>query len=253
MEAVKAITVCVDFADYLAVTLPANADRFERVLIVTAPGDEQAAKVARSLPNVSVHVTDAFFRDGAALNKGAAIEEGFEVLGRSGWICHIDADILLPGRPDLFHRLEPGCIHLCRRRICRSPWSGGLDEPWDAWPLCGDAPWVAGFLQVFHADDPALGSRPWYPTDWLHAGGSDTEFILRWPVSHRRCFDWEVLHLGEPGRNWWGRVEPYRDGSEPEMAADRRRRMEKMHADRRRHGYKFERAGRPGWELRWRR
>jgi len=206
----KAILVCVDYADILDVTLHRNSRFFDQILVVSTPRDTETAKVASRMKHVDVSLynTTAFYQDGADFNKGLAIEEGFGVLGRSGWIAVIDADIVLNlDFLDLLskHATDPEKIYGPYRRMCINPkeWNGGYD--WSRLPRVNDRE-IAGYCQIFNASAAALRSKPWYGTSWTHAGGCDSEFQSKWPPSDRVRLPFDVLHLGPHGRNWHGRV-----------------------------------------------
>lgn len=214
----RAILVCVDFSDILAVTLPRNVRFFDTVLVVTTPEDKATQEVVAGVPGARCHCTSVFFDRGAVLNKGAAIEEGFDVLGRSGWIVVMDADIVIPAWPLL---LTPGFLYSPLRRMMERPPNPLVIPPEEAWkqfPLHPQQAEFAGFYQAFHGSDPVLQSRPWYPTDWLHAGGCDSEFQAKWPKERKIRLPFEVLHIGPAGTNWLGRASPLLDGSIPEGA-----------------------------------
>jgi hypothetical protein len=206
----KAILVCVDYADLLAITLARNFTMFDKVLIVSNDRDSETHALAKSYKyaDVSLYNTDAFYRDGADFNKGLAIEEGFDVLGRDGWIAVLDADIVLPrdfcGQLSL-HAVDPHCIYGPSRRLCVNPkdWNGGYD--WSRLPRIPDRE-IAGYCQVFHANAPVLQYRPWYGTNWTHAGGCDSVFQAKWPTEQRTRLPFDALHLGPHGVNWHGRV-----------------------------------------------
>lgn len=238
----KAITVCVEYDDLLALVLPTIVPHVNELLVVTAPQDESTMQVAGRFPSVRIYVTDAFYRHGAPFNKGLALEEGFDILGREGWLCVFDADTVWPAEPD-FSSLEEGCLHVPRRRMCPDPRQYHATEPFGRWPLVREIE-HAGYCQIFHASDRVLRSRPWYPTDWRHAGGCDSDFQDRWPARRRKWLPWEVLHLGPHGRNWHGRSTPKLDGTIPTGHAERARLQREMLQARRRHGYKLERIAR---------
>jgi hypothetical protein len=230
MEArrVRAITISVHYDDLLAASLAMNASHFDEVLVVTAPQDERTRAVVAHSPAARCFVTDAFYRDGAAFNKGRALEEGFDVLGRSGWLCIFDADTLLPRAVDLMAGVDGGHIHTPRRRICLDPAAHAaaiLEEHWQGFPRVPDGE-PAGYCQIFHADDPHL-RRPWYGVDWKHAGGCDSDFNQHWPRDHWRWLPWECLHLGPQGQNWHGRQTLRLDGAMPE---DAQRHAQAQHA-----------------------
>jgi len=235
----KALTVCVQYDDLLALTLPKNLRRLDRVVVVTSPADRATVDLVENMPGpVYCHQTDAFYRHGAEFNKGAAIEEALDRLGRDGWIMLLDADTVLPDRPD-FRGIEPGKFYCPRRHWCldAAAWNGSFD--WSAFrvPIEKD---MGGYCCFFHADDPVLATRPWYPTNWRHAGGADTIFNHKWPKDRRRRPDWHVLHLGPTYENWYGRTSPRLDGSMPAGHETRAGKIQQMHRDRA-SGYGFSR------------
>lgn len=239
MKDIKGITVSVEYDDYLAVTLPRALRHFDSVLVVTSPSDERTQRLVEQYePNALSYVTDAFYRNGATFNKGLAIEEGFDVLGREGWITVWDADIVIPRKIDL-SGLTKGFLHSPRRRVCGNPreWKGG--EVFTRWPLFADQE-HAGYFQLFHADDPVLQRRPWYGVNWRHAGGCDSDFQELWPPTRKRWLPFEVLHLGPVGMNWHGRAGQRLDGI-PIPEAPRRAALHRQVArDRSRFGYRHE-------------
>ena len=205
----RAITVSVDYADLLKYTLPRNALHFDEVLVVTAPKDDETRAVVECVPNARSMTTEAFYENGATFNKGAAMELGFDILGREGWICIFDADTLLPDVVEW--PTEPGHIYSPRRRMCVAPerdLEAAVTGKWDAFPVCPDGE-PAGYCQVFHASDPAIATaRPWYGTHWDDARGCDSTFNRHWTTTRWKWLAWQVCHLGQHRVNWGGRVSP---------------------------------------------
>ena len=266
----KAIIVSVDYSDILAITLPYNRHHFDEVLVVTSPKDVDTAKVAGA-NGAEVFVTDSFYDDGASFNKWKALEEGFNVLGRYGWICNMDADVLWPRSI----RVQEGLVNLgigragvdlgwCDLSVKPGTLCSPLRRMWNDWPqtpfvghiVCGSVPderdWSgfpihrnvnewAGYSQIFHADDPHLGPAPWHEIDWVHAGGADSFFQRKWPAECKVRPPFEVLHLGPAGKNWFGRATPLADGTVPDEAPNRLRACEEIWRQRRAR----ERAGLP--------
>lgn len=205
-QPIRAITVCVGYDDLLAITLPRNLRHLREILIVTTPEDTATQQLAGEHPGARLHVTDAFHRDGGPFNKGAALEEAFDRLGRRGWVLILDADTLLPfsGLGEMV--IRPGFLYSPYRRLLRDPSRFRDDLDWSKLPLKTSRIW-AGYFQLFHCSDPVLVERPWYPS-MPTAGGCDGVFQSRWPGTRRIRPDLEVLHLGPHGRNWSGRVTP---------------------------------------------
>ena len=235
----KAITVCVEYDDLLEITLPRAAPHFDGILVVTSPEDKNTMRLvgrfAREGLRVGIWPTNAFYQNGAGFNKGLALEQGFDILGREGWICVFDADIVMPAEMDL-SGLVPGKLYCPRRRICKDPRKYDGSEDFRRWKPFPDME-HAGYCQFFHADDPVLKSvRPWYGTHWKHAGGCDSDFQSRWPDGHKEWLDFTVLHLGEDAANWHGRCTPRLDGTMPEGFQHRKAQQEEMLNLRRRFG-----------------
>jgi hypothetical protein len=219
MDGLRGLTVCVGFDDMLALTLRHNVKHFCDYVVVTSPDDTRTARVVADVEGVRLHRTDAFTRDGAEFNKGLAIEEGFDVLGRSGWILYTDADIVLPGS------FEPGeldreVLYGMSRRIV----PGGVTDvdpagDWSRWEPLPSGSLVFGYFQLFHAKAAVLQDRPWYPIHHGSAGFSDCGFNDKFPVW--KVLDGYVLHIGDTGENWFGRATPRLDG-EPVPDADKK-------------------------------
>lgn len=218
----NALIVCVDFSDMLAVTLPKNRHHFDRVVIVTNFKDEKTVEVAKSL-DAEVYQTDSFYADGAVFNKYKSVEEGLDFMGRSGWICLLDVDIVLShdfkfSEDETFkdylytpHRFL--LTELEQKTVTRYVADERL---WSELTLFGEREF-AGYCQVFHADCKFLPKdKSWHETNWKHAGGADSFFQCLWPDQFKVRPSFYVLHLGPPGRNWCGRVIPYLDGTLPE-------------------------------------
>lgn len=204
MPALRGITVAVGewYARTLEVCLVRNMRHLTECLVVTAPGDP-CAEVARAVPGASVFETDAFTRHGAMFNKGLGMTEGFQVLGRDGWVAVLDADILLPDSLTLDH-LSVGHLYGARRRVLEDPsqWTPELD--WRRCPMLRDGGPI-GFAQIFNCDDPAIKDKAvWYDVSFGHAGGSDAAFMSHWPRNKWVVLPVDCLHLGPVDRNWFG-------------------------------------------------
>ena len=98
-----------------------------------------------------------------------------------------------------------------------------MDTEWNNCQLHPNSSEWAGYSQIFHAEDEHLGNPPWHEINWKHAGGADSFFQRKWPISNKIRPPFEVLHLGMTGRNWTGRTMPYLDGTVPERAEERKK------------------------------
>lgn len=234
---VTAITVCVDYGDILAITLPRNRQFLDRYIVVTSKRDSETIELCRQ-HRVECLVTEAFYERGAAFNKGAAIERAFEFAGRSGWFALLDADIVLPSREVVFAdgAYDMDYLYVPKRYMVPDPRlvvGADFDEVnWENNFSFREHEEFAGYCQLFHATAPPLHSRPWYPTNWKHAGGCDSEFWMKWDRRHRWRPNFTVLHLGEDGVNWAGRVSKRLDGTVPPDAARNAESLKQLLANR---------------------
>lgn len=195
------IVICVNYTVFLRLTLPVNLKYLDRILVVTDTKDWRTQQYVETLEGVELYETDSFYKDGAAFNKGLAMEEGFDILGRKGWICIFDADTMF--HQGLSYDFEFGHLYTPRRIIVENitRWKNPPVKPL----LEKEFP---GYCQIFHADDPAIAEKPWYSPLYGHAGGGDGYFQSRWPKDKKIRPDFNVLHLGPRDQNWFGINEP---------------------------------------------
>src|SRR5689334_17013631 len=92
---IEAITVCVGYGDFLAVTLPENLPLLDGLVVVTSPDDQetQAACRRHSVPCV---LSEDHRRYVQPFNKARLINRALDQIGGRDWILHFDADIVLP-------------------------------------------------------------------------------------------------------------------------------------------------------------
>lgn len=210
---IHALTVSVDYSAELERSIDRWVHGLASLTVVTTPGDSATVELAIAA-GARVLQTSAFYEEGAFFNKGRALQQARELLPRSGWHLFVDADVVPPADwLEVVHRQEPrpGVLHGARRR----------HE--DGRPIVDTE--LAGFFHLFHSVDPR-GRRP-LERDFVHAGNYDSAFMMGWPRSMQRILDLELVHLGEPGRNWCGR------GNEGELDAIRRRRRTRSWRDER--------------------
>lgn len=242
MIKLRAVLVCVDYSDFLSLTLPYNRHHFDDVCVITTENDKQTIKVAEQ-NQCWVYSTDAFYHNGAVFNKWLALEEGLDWFGRRDWIVLLDSDVLWP--KDLYGwEPEKGYLYSPLRHMCENMqqrWVHGKDtmlpyppeEKWWEFYVHRNVNEWAGYTQIFHTDDPHLGSPPWHDTRWLHAGGADSILQQKWPPLKKRRTPWNVLHLGSAGTNWCGRVTDMLDGTKVEKGEERATRLRQFMINRR--------------------
>lgn len=224
----RALIVSVDYTSELSLCLPWNRHHFDEVLLVTSPADLPNVAPIAAACQAEVFATDLFYRGGARFNKFAALEAGLDHFGRQGWLCLMDADVLWPQRLPQFERRVGYLYAPLRRMYPTIPHEVPPEETWYRYPIHRNVAEWAGYSQIFHADDEHLGQPPWHDVRLLHAGTGDSLFQFRWPPACKIRLPFQVLHVGEAGANWLGRITPRPDGSIPEGADERRAALREM-------------------------
>lgn len=222
-----AFVVCVDYCGELKITYPRNRQYFKFTVVITAPRDRETIEFCQK-EHAALVVTNAFYDDGALFNKWKALNQALELYAK-GWTCLLDADILWPDSiPDL--NLEIGNLYVPRRRMVRDPSFFQTEslQDFSKFPTPMENEEFAGYSQIFHTEDPHVGTLPWHDLNWRHAGGADSFFWMKWPEKNRIRPPFEVLHLGEDGKNWAGRVTPTVDGRILEGSEQRREELKTM-------------------------
>ncbi len=228
----EAVIVCVQYSDFLAHTLPANKNQFNKLVVVTTPDDIETQKLCE-YHHVQCLQTNVFFENGDVFNKAKGINAGIQQLTQEGWVLHLDSDMVLP--PQFRGTLEPinldpTYVYGVDRLMCTSfaDWSDHVHKPHLTQeasifihPTCPTMPVGAriakygtaegyipiGFFQLWNPKGSGINH---YPQEHGDAGRSDMLFSMQWPRS-KRGFIPEIItiHLEsekcEMGSNWRGR------------------------------------------------
>ena len=235
---IESVITCVDYADFLAETLPHNRHLFDRLVVVTSPEDKSTQRVCEYW-NVKCIPTDTFRSRWGEFNKGAAINEGLAALTKSDWLVHMDADMLLPPLTRKLLEaadLDKSFIYGIDRHMVagHALWRSFLAMPElqqennifvhpNRFPIGvrvipqAYGGWLPiGFFQMWHASSGNLA----YPATHTDAARTDMQFAAQWPRNKRAMIP-EVIgyHLESDstapmGANWNGRQTPqFGDGA----------------------------------------
>jgi hypothetical protein len=201
---IHALTVCVNYQDFLCVGAERWAKHLASWTIITDSKDDVTARYAESL-GVGCFRTDVFYEHGANFNKGAALESARRALPQwEDWFLLLDADVV--PEPEWFKVLcdakpEPEKIYGAWRYQ-----SVNLTD-YDNLNLrkIRDGVCDGGYFQLFHTSDSHIAHlNPVIETDWSHAGVYDSHLKKNWPEDARAVLPVRLTHLG-PQENWHGR------------------------------------------------
>ena len=213
----EGLVVCVGYGDALRTTAAFNRRQFDRLVVVTVPGDTGTIDAAKAA-GAEVVLSERQHHRQSPFNKGAILNDGLRYMKPRGWLLLHDADILLPPtiREWVLGRvLNPGVLHWTSRYHSRSPDdTAALIENWDTvrrltWDCEGAdrKPW--GYFHLVNVDASSLRGSLLMRENFPTAGSVDHEFMLRWPESHRVRIDDDsrqlsVVHIwhGPPANGW---------------------------------------------------
>lgn len=231
----QAITICVNYSDFLCWSLIENRSQFDRWLIVTDTKDTKTKELCDNY-GVECIQTDVFYENGGKFNKYAGINEGLKHLDKDAWILFLDGDIILHHmtkyileklnlQKDTVYGVDRvNCIGLNRwiqymsiRNSIHQNWllhTSGMPlgarlvhyfgEAKDKGVFMGWRP--LGFFQLTHGS-----AFETYPQNTIGADHCDLEFIRQYYSRDKRSLIPELMaiHLESEGAvkgiNWYGR------------------------------------------------
>jgi len=236
---VNAITVCVNYSDYLDITLARNVKEVDSFTVVTTSKDKATQEIARK-HGAKVIISDRIHEGGAPFNKAKGMNDGLRTLPKNQWVLILDSDIILP---DGFmesingYVLNPGALYYTKRwgplEENLTPFLDGLDAgmTWHDlyWKhanktkarktdrLGNDVEhFPYGYFQLWHPAAKSIGrlGERWYDEKYNTAEYADMVFGMKtWPAEKVKSLpvpEFDVIHLphGAYKRNWKGRVSP---------------------------------------------
>ena len=216
MTKISAVTVCINYDDFLVHCIDNYIAAFDELIVVTESEDLKTRKLCEKF-GVRIVESKSKQYNGEPFNLPALLNDGFATIESPEWLCKIDPDIYIPKTAVSRFRQSFGAfdeIWGASRYFCEDTAQlesfietndfEVLEPPYEE----GDD--VLGFLQVFHASSAFLpnSNRPYEQE--FHVGPSRTNdrlFCRQWPVEKRKRFPFDVIHLGLEaiGSNWKGR------------------------------------------------
>ena len=203
IKKIDAIIVSVDYNDFLQITLE-KVSSMLNVTVVTSPNDTICHKICEKY-GVNCVITDKMYENGSIFNKGKAINEGLKSIVNPDWILIMDADIYL--QDDFLDVVKNSNINSESLVICKRLIIENVDdfEKWKSGEKVGRVERAKGFgyFQMFNFYCRS-NVNFFYSDKYEDASFSDLEFRDRFKI--KRELNTYVLHLGDTGRNWSGRI-----------------------------------------------
>ena len=230
---IEGVIVCINYSDFLKVTLPGNSHIFDKLIVVTDTKDEETHKTCEFY-NVQCLKTDVFYRDGITPNKALGINEALKELSLDDWVIQLDADIWLPPiTRDVLENivLNKNTIYGIDRMMCNSfkDWHqfislrqtiAGIHEGWiylhlHHFPIgqrivqyYGDGYMPIGYFQMWN---PEVSGIKQYPVEISGFDRTDVLHLKQFPRTKRGFIPELVcIHLASEnhvmGQNWGGRT-----------------------------------------------
>ena len=224
---------CVNYSDYLDLTLRYNIDTFDYIYVITTPTDQDTLDIIDKYNpkhgNVKKILTTKFFDyddfcGQPRFNKGGALNYGLSQIPRHDWLIIGDADIIYP---NIIKHIVPSlCIHQMFSMFRHKVFSPAELEEY--MPIFCDhyqnepsydfinglrhrhdfcLSYIAGYCQIFNFESRFLKKRPPQYVSGRTCRFVDTIFSrTHFPKRHRKML-WNTycLHLGESFINWSGR------------------------------------------------
>lgn len=243
LNKIEAVIICVNYSDFLDITLDQNLKHFDQIIVITSEKDIGTYEICKKY-NVTCVQTDAFYINGAKFNKGLAIDIGFAHSKYKDWIVNLDADIVLPENfRDKFleEATDIECSYASRRYDIQTyeEWQEIKDDPNKLNnKLLYRGIGYGNFFcfnyksQVFQDLIQKTNGLP-YPSWFPHVAESDWIFRNAWsdwiydpplnddPNQHNlqnndrpinpnllKELSFKVIHLGQTGRNESSRLTP---------------------------------------------
>lgn len=197
---IEAVTVCVDYGDYLKETIIHNRQCFDRWVIVTEPHDKETIELCKA-HDVEYLFSKRLHENGEPFAKGKAINEGLAHLDATDWLVHVDADTrMFPlGFKEAIEREEPmdkcalwgvlGRYLIEDKQELRRFESQDSDNAMFTVEDFTHVLWFVGFFQMWHSSYCTRYSEV------SHTAGLDDCYFLEF-FARRKSLKTYCLHLG---------------------------------------------------------
>ena len=192
---IDAITVCVDYSKYLALTIQ-NKTIFDRWLIVTVEQDKDTIALCKR-EGLEYCFSPRLY-EGGPFCKGKAINDGLMQLRPQDWVCILDADTyLFPALRGAIEKanLNIDCLYGLYGRLLvkdEKELKAILSRDSIAKDELEHIGLMVGFFQMWHSS-----MRQFYPEQSIHAGLDDILMRDSYNIDRRLILPSYAIHIGE--------------------------------------------------------
>lgn len=202
---IDVIIVSVNYNDFLLLSLTNNKKYIGNITVVTSSSDTDCQDLCNKL-GVKCVITDRMYENGAEFNKGKAINDGIKSIINPDWILVLDSDIILTGNIDL-NKIGDDNFYTSGRYLCNDytsykKWQNNEITIENIGKFEKNNEF--GFFQLFNFNCIYVNKKSPYPESFNDASNSDLEFKSYFP--NKAKIDIDIIHLGEPYKNWKGRI-----------------------------------------------
>ena len=197
------MVVCIQFSDYLKVTLPQNRKLFHSYYVITLDDDIETQRICKANQVEVLTVgKELLYENGASFNKAGVVHEMQRIVHFKHpkcWYLLMDADIYLP---DTFPEILPNTSELSeqymyslKRRDFHTP--KDFEEKKNGVPFEFE---FMGYFQLYY------DSNKYYPKHSMTCEKCDYSFAYEFRRKAYLHDTFEVYHLGRYKEDWFGRV-----------------------------------------------
>ncbi len=200
------LVICVNYSQFFSQTYSNNLVFFDQLYVVTSSQDTATQQLCKSNKKIKLLITDSFFEEDAPFNKSKGINFALKQIlnvETSAWILIHDADILIPEsfKNLNIEQLDKENIYSMFRKIeyrennkTKTDITTNLTSSVQGF--------VIGYFQLFHTYSSYF--KDFYDESFKTASGSDIIFASQWPTIRNVFLNDTVIHIGQPGVNWFG-------------------------------------------------
>ena len=205
----------VNYSDFLNITLSYNIKILNDIIVVTDCNDSKTIQICNNFKIKCITCNCCYcefdkkkVKDVSKLiNKAKLLNQGLMYIYENypnEWYLILDADIILNDNfeiNDLNSQYIYGCKRYCietledfKNKVLNKDWKNYYKTEFKT--NTNEHMMGLGFFQLFK-------SHKFFNQDFYNMSEVDLDFAKKFKIA---CLDYSVLHLGLPGKNWWGRI-----------------------------------------------